>query len=138
MSWLARVSLSTGWLPTVPKLDFVTDNSSAPGSLAAAGAAITPVSSRTATPPRSARMISPLAQLNRAGRGNAHMLRCQGPQVVMPAPQGSPWLTVAQEAAVVGACLDDHPLRPHGDRGLGVRRKRHVAPVATLEVDAPE
>src|SRR3954471_24115159 len=41
-------------------------------------------------------------------------------------------------AEAVGAGLGDDPLRPHRDRGLGVRRKRHVAPVATLEVDAPE
>src|SRR3954447_5133630 len=41
-------------------------------------------------------------------------------------------------AAAVGAGLGDDPLRPHRDRGLGVRRKRHVAPVATPEVDAPE
>src|SRR3954447_21580476 len=64
MSRLTSVYWSTGWLPTEPKLDFVIDNPCAPGSWAAAGAAITPVSSRTATPQRSARMISPLAQRN--------------------------------------------------------------------------
>ena len=40
-------------------------------AVTAAGAAITPVSSTTATPQLSARMISPLAQLNRAGRVSA-------------------------------------------------------------------
>src|SRR3954447_15890739 len=71
MSRLTSVYWSTGWLPTEPKLDFVIDNPCAPGSWAAAGAAITPVSSRTATPQRSTRMISPLAQRIRAGRVSA-------------------------------------------------------------------
>src|SRR3954470_195065 len=91
MSWLASVYWSTGWLPTEPKLDFVIDNSSAPGSLAAAGAAITPVSSRTATPQLSARMISPHRQPN----------ELEG--LALHAPQPHPW----------------SPLRPVGTLTIG-------------------
>src|SRR3954451_16557811 len=139
MSRLASVYWSTGWLPTEPKLDFVIDNSSAPGSLAAAGAAITPVSSRTATPQRTARMISPLAQRNKLEGLALHAPLSSTRMWWWPslrARRRARWRSM--RAAAVGAGLGDDPLRPHRDRGLGVRRKRHVAPVATLEVDAPE
>src|SRR3954468_21083499 len=81
MSWLASVYWSPGWVPTEPKLDFVIDNSSAPGSLAAAGAAITPVSSRTATPQFSARMTSPHRQPN-----ELEGLALHAPQLIPEAP----------------------------------------------------